>query len=67
MSKEDVCVKCGANLLYYGTECTPIACSEDLHAQLSQCRCDICECSLRTINKICAKCIKGYHRAELRV
>ncbi len=63
----DVCVKCGANLHYYGTECTSLTCAKDLHAQLKQCTCDICICPLRTINDVCAKCIKGYHRTELKV
>ncbi len=60
------CIKCGADLDYYGNECTPDQCSNEVNIKKLHCKCGICKCPLLTMHPVCAKCTKGYHREELR-
>lgn len=59
----NICVKCGQDI--ERSECNLLACSNDLHASLQKCNCEICNCKHRSPNKKCNKCIRGIHKGEL--
>jgi len=67
MKADNICVKCGANLLDYRTECTPLKCArESFDLKKSKCRCEICNCVLLSVSQVCSRCTKGWHNSELR-
>jgi len=60
------CSECGADLEYFGNECTPNKCSNHVNVKKDICKCDLCICNIMCMNEVCSKCTKGYHRSELK-
>jgi len=57
------CVKCGAPI--GNSDCSLLACANDLDVKMINCECEICSCHHRTPNKICIKCTRGDHRGSV--
>jgi len=65
MKADNICVKCGANLLDYRTECTPLKCAKQIVPQ-HECQCDICECKIKSVTNVCSRCTSGWHNSRLK-